>query len=193
MTDRTFTAAVDSELDSSIIRPVLFVKVHFDSADGGTQFFWNGLGFLDWNGDTYTGTGLLGTITPIAETVAKKAVGAKLTLSGIPSGNISLALDTNYQERLVEIYLGFFDSIMALIADPFLLYSGRIDIMEISEGGETASISVNVENRLIDLERPKVRYYTDEDQKNEFSGDKGLEFVVPLNDGREIVWKEKSP
>ena len=48
-------------------------------------------------------------------------------------------------------------------------------------------ITVTVENKLIMLERPRNRRYTDQDQKNLFSGDKGLEFVDDLQD-KELVW-----
>lgn len=188
MTDRTLTAAMVTEFGKNTIHPVLFLKLHFDSVDGGTLFFWNGVGTLVWSGDSYIGTGQLGTITPIIETGTTRASGAKVTLSGIPTGNIFIALDTAYPERLAELYFGFVDDDLNIIADPFILFSGRMDVMQIQESGETAIISLTIEHRLIDLERPKERTYTDEDQKEVFPGDKGLEFVVPLNDGRELVW-----
>lgn len=188
MTDRTLTAAVITELAKSTLHPILLLQLHFDSADGGTLFLWNGVGTFTWSGDDYLGAGQLGTITPLVETASTRATGAKVTLTGIPSGNLFIALDTNYPERLADLYIGFVDQGLTLVNSPFLIFSGRMDVMEITEAGETATISLTIEHRLIDLERPKVRNYTEEDQKKEFPGDKGFEFVAPLNDGRKVLW-----
>jgi hypothetical protein len=46
---------------------------------------------------------------------------------------------------------------------------------------------VRAENRLADLERPRVRRYNSGDQQLLFSGDKGLEFVEQMVD-TSIVW-----
>ncbi|MCH8035958.1 MAG: VWA domain-containing protein [Proteobacteria bacterium] len=53
--------------------------------------------------------------------------------------------------------------------------------------GETATVTVTVESRLIAWERAKIRRYTNEDQQQRFSGDKFLEFVNQTMD-KEILW-----
>jgi hypothetical protein len=55
------------------------------------------------------------------------------------------------------------------------------------ENGNESLVSVSVENALITLEKAKDRRYTDQDQKNLFAGDKGLEFVDDLQD-KSIAW-----
>ena len=75
-----------------------------------------------------------------------------------------------------------------LVATPVKIFAGLIDPMPIEDGGETATVSVQAENRLARLEEPRARRYTPEDQAIDYSGDLGLAFVVALNDGREIVW-----
>ena len=42
---------------------------------------------------------------------------------------------------------------------------------------DTATIELDIENRLVDWERPRISRFTNEEQQNLFSGDKGLEFV----------------
>jgi len=59
--------------------------------------------------------------------------------------------------------------------------------MNISESGDSAQITINGESRLIDLDVPRVRRYTSEDQKIDFSNDKGLEYIADLQD-KQIVW-----
>ena len=48
-------------------------------------------------------------------------------------------------------------------------------------------MTIAVENKLIILERPVERRYTDQDQKELFVGDKGLEFVDSLQD-KSVNW-----
>jgi hypothetical protein len=50
-----------------------------------------------------------------------------------------------------------------------------------------ASVTVRLENRLADWERPRLRRYTDEDQQRAHPGDKGFEFVTSTVD-KDIVW-----
>ena len=66
-----------------------------------------------------------------------------------------------------------------------------MDIMKIDEGAESANITLNLENRLIALDRAKNRRYTHEDQQERFSGDLGFEFVPDLQD-KQIIWGKKT-
>ena len=74
----------------------------------------------------------------------------------------------------------------ALIADPVEIFKGRVNQMNI-EAGETATISLTVESRLVDWERPRVSRYNNADQQVAFSGDKGFEFVPPMVE-KELIW-----
>ena len=69
----------------------------------------------------------------------------------------------------------------------YQVFAGRMDIMSIQEDGKTATISLQVENVLIDLERPRTRKLTDEEQRKRFPGDASLENVASLQD-RQISW-----
>jgi len=62
-----------------------------------------------------------------------------------------------------------------------------MDEMNIDEGPDFGTIELKVENKLIDLERARVRRYTSGYQKSKFPNDKGLDFVEDLQD-KEIVW-----
>ncbi len=73
-----------------------------------------------------------------------------------------------------------------MVADPALIFSGLIDDTAITLG-DTATVSLAVENRIIAWERPKVRRYTNEDQQQRFAGDKAFEFVNPTVE-KELLW-----
>ena len=185
--ERPLTAAMATQMTGSPVVPVLLVKMEFSSGDLNV---WSGYGDIAFGGDTYTGVGDLGSVSPITETQEVAATGASFGMSGIPASMIATALAEDYQERPARMWLGALDLTIdppPLVADPYQIFAGRMDVMTIAEDAETATISVSVENRLIDLEVAKQRRYTAEDQKNEFPGDTGLDQVTALQDA-EITW-----
>lgn len=182
---RELTEEVVGIISGSIVRPAIFCEFRFSA---GTVRFWSGLGEITFNENVYTGSGDLGTISEITESEVLKASGVTFNLSGVPSSIISASLGQEYSERLCFMHLAFFDDEMEIVSEPYLLFSGRMDIMSIEENGEFCSVSLSAENRLIDLERPSARRYTDEDQQHYFPGDKGLAYVTVLNDGRQLKW-----
>ncbi len=186
---RTLTAGMVTEATGDSLQPVLLVKMEFDSASPPDQLrLWTGIGDLTFNSQVYTGAGDLLSFSPIEESDDLKAVGLTGTLSGIPSSIIAIALATDYMGKPVTVWFGALNSSGALIADPFIIFAGLIDTMPIEDAGETATIQVTAENRLARLEESRSRRYTPEDQAIDYPGDLGLDFVVALNDGREIVW-----
>ena len=136
--------------------------------------------------NVYRGRSVAFYISPIEETVEVAARGVNLALNGINSSLVSVALTESYQGRTAQVYFGVISS-GAVVSDPYLVFDGRMDVMTIEDAGETASISLSAESRLIDLERARVRRFTDNDQQNQFSGDTSLRFVASLQD-KEIAW-----
>jgi hypothetical protein len=176
---RSLTAGVVTELDARVKRPVVFFEGEFS---GSTVRFWSGLGTKSWNGESWTGVGTLGSLSPITETGTIAARGLRVGLSGIPSALLSLVLGSVRRGLAGRIWLGFLDSAGAVIADPHKSFEGRLDQPEISEGGTTADIFITYENRLLPLERPITRRFTDEDQKIDFSADEGFNFVAAVQE-----------
>jgi hypothetical protein len=74
-----------------------------------------------------------------------------------------------------------------LLADPYLLRAGRMDYCNISVSGEDTRITAQYEDRLIDLQKPRERRYTDQDQRNEYPTDGGFRFVTSLQD-KQLIW-----
>jgi hypothetical protein len=44
-----------------------------------------------------------------------------------------------------------------------MIFRGRMDVMEINETGETCDIILSCEHMLIDLDKPRLRFYTSPD------------------------------
>ena len=189
---RSITTAFKNAIKSSVVRPFLAVELEFST---GTLRFWNGYGDLSMTAggslNTFTGLGDLLGVSPISESDQIEAIGASLSLTGIKSSFISTALTGNYTNRNASIFFGVFDTSKNVISDVYTLFKGKMDIMKIDEGSESATITLNLENRLIALDRPLNRRFTHEDQQERFSGDLGLEFVPDLQD-KEIIWGKKT-
>lgn len=170
-----------TDFNNAELTAFMAVELFFDS---GTVRLWNGIGDLTFNSNTYSGTGQFLNVSQIEESAEIGAKGVTLSLSGVSSTILSYALTENYQYRNINIHVGSIDN---GTVDSYQIFSGRMDVMTIEEQGQTCAIQLSAENRLIDLERPRVRRYTSEDQKSLYSGDKGFDFVNSLQE-TEIQW-----
>ena len=171
-----FSTAV--QLDE--IHPIMLFKVN---TSGGDVRVWSGIGDLTYDSETYIGTGTFGGVSATNERTDLTASGVTLSLSGIPSSLVSTALGQVQQGRLCQVWMALLNtSTGTLVNNPYELFAGFSDVTVLTEQGETSTISIQAENRLVDLERARIRRYTDEDQKSEHSGDTGFEFVPSLQD-----------
>jgi len=186
---RTLSTAMQAVATAEIVRPIYLVDLEFAS---GSIYLWSGLGDLSFNSNTYIGAGDLLSISSVQESTELTATGAQITLGGIKQSLLTLARDEPYQGRPLTIRLGAFDENGDLIASPVIVFSGFMDVMTINDSGETSTITVSAENKLIVFQKTAVRRYTAEDQKIEHPTDKGFEFVAKIQE-KEIVWGRPSP
>lgn len=203
---RDLSAALSGSLEDNVVYPFFAIDLEFDSPN--TLRLWTGYGTLVYEGVSYFGTGELLGISSVEETVEMAAKGATLTLSGVPSEVISLALQEPYQGRVCKINFGMFatDNLLQEDATSYILlqdgakialesqqtsltevFTGYMNQMNIEEGPDTSTIQLTVENKLVDLERPRVARYTSAYQKDKFNGDLGLDFVESLQD-QKLTW-----
>lgn len=180
---RDLTAGVLTQVDAAEVQPFLLFEGSFAT---GTVRAWSGIGDLSWNGQTWVGTGTLLQISSVQENAETVASGATITLAGVPTELISLALGSVRQGRDGKIYLGFL-SAGAVVADPVLVFEGKLDVPIIEEDGDTATIAIAYESRLIDLQKPRESRYTNEDHQRVYPGDLGFEFVPSLQE-KTINW-----
>lgn len=181
---RNLSSAMESAVEADVVRPIVLVTCAFDSGDLN---LWNGIGTLTVSSVDYVGAGTLLNIGEIAESSELQANGITVTLSGITDPLLAKARDEDYQGRELTVKLGAMDASNGVITSPVTVFSGFMDTMVINDSSETATIQVNVENRLIEFERTRIRRYTAEDQKIDYPNDKGLEFVAEMQE-KEIAW-----
>lgn len=181
---RALTALFRTETLASQLSPALFALLDFQS---GAVRVWSGLGTKTWNGNSYTGLGNFGSVSSVEETTDVRANSIAFQLTGVPTALIATVLADNYQGRTAKLWVGSLDASGNVIADPYLIFAGRMDNIEIDEGPNTSVIRVFAESRLIDLQRSKERRFTHEDQQNDYPGDLGLKFM-PTANSKPFVW-----
>ena len=181
---RDITAAVEAESQKPVVHPVLFAELDFSS---GFVRAHSALGDLQVDGNTFTGLGELGTVSPVTEGSDLSANGITLGLSGVNLANVSIALGEDYQGRSAKLWVGFLDiDTLALIADPAGPWAYRMDVMEVTLG-QSAVITLSAESRAALWGRANVRRYTNQDQQDVYAGDRFFEFVPEMAD-KEIIW-----
>ena len=190
---RTIATANKNETTAEVFRPVLFLFLDLDGGDvivnsSDQDIAWDFDG--DSSDETFTGVGQFGSVSVINESADLKASGIQCMLTGVPTTHISNALSESYSGRTAKLYIGFLNSSRVLVADPMVIFAGRIDAMDI-QIGKTASVSVSIESKLVDWERSRIRRYTNEDQRNLYSTDEFCEFVVQTVE-KELVWGQKT-
>lgn len=182
---RDLPAALALEVVKGELHPILLVEI--GTADPAAPVrCWSGLGNLVWNGMTFIGTGLLGKISPLEETSDLKASGVVFELSGVPSAMLSVALSSIRQARAAKIWFCALQG-RELVGEPYLIHRSLTDVPEIADEGDTVTIRISAENRLIDLERARLRRYTSEDQARTDPDDLGFEYVPSLQDAQ-LIW-----
>ena len=183
-------------LDSSIVNRLgadeqaifIAVKAEFDSGDVRV---WSGVDDLTINSETYTGAGDLLAIGEIEEDIDLSSKGISISLSGMDTTVLNIALTESYQNRFVTIFLGYVMGGTNEVAGVVTLFKGRITTLTVNDNPAGATISIDAESRLIDLERPSNLRYTKESQNFLHSGDTGFNRIASIQD-KEIIWGKSS-
>lgn len=203
------------DIFESISKPVVNASILAEfEFDSGPVRMWTSVGSLIWDGKEFLGGGNLIGVSDYTETQSLEAEGLNFSLNGIPPELISVALNEQYQGRLCRLWLGIVSTTSHLLqedgessilledggrilleseilGDPYLFFTGLMDVMEITDDGQSAQIKLAAENILTLLNRTKERRYTSEDQKSRFPNDKGLDFVAQLQD-KKVAWGRSS-
>lgn len=175
---RDISTALSDKLLGKDVDLFVAVELMFDS---GALRIWSGIGDKSIGGQTYTGAGSLLSVGGIEESDDLSAPGASISLNGVDSSLVSLAIQEPYQNRDCRILLGSGD-------DFFEIFSGFMDVMTIEDSGETCIINLTVESRLIILDRKVPLRYTQETQNSLYPGDTFFSTVASLQD-KKVDWK----
>lgn len=173
---RAMSTQMLSAIAQGALYPALFFQATFLT---GTVYLWTGMGAIAWGGHTYSGIGTAGSITTIEEGSTLEARGITLQLSGLDATVLQDVLGEFQLGTPVAVYLGLFSAAnpASLIANPVLAWAGLMDQPGVEVSGQTATISIACENKLISMNVAIDRRYTNDDQQRDYPGDLGMMFV----------------
>lgn len=182
---RDLTTDMATAVAASTVRPILLFEATFANATG---YYWTGFGDLSWNGHTWKGVGDLISITPADETDDVQGAGITVAAKAIQSGDVAIALSELGNGKAGSIRLGLLDESGALIANPKIVFRGRLDVGEIDDGDvENPVVNLRYEHELVDLERAREWRYTHAHQQELYPDDTGLSRVASLQDV-DVIW-----
>lgn len=164
--------------------PFIAVKAQFDTS---TVRVWTGKDDISIDSETYLGAGTALSFGGVDETQEMKSNGITVSLSAMDDTVLNLALSENYQNRKIEVFLGFLDGGTNNAKGKMTLFSGRMTQMTISDSIGGSQININAESRLIDLERPAQLRYNRGSQQYIDSTDTAFRHVQ-TNVESEIIW-----
>ena len=183
---------IDSSIQSYLEadHQVLFlaVKAEFDTE---TIRVWSGDYDLTIDSADYTGVGTLLSISNIEDTLELKSSGLTVALAGMDATVLNLALTENYQNRFITVFLGYLSGGTDTVVGTMTLFKGRMQSMTVNDDPNGSTITIDAENRLIDLDRPSNLRYTKESQKFIDTSDTCFNRVASLQD-KEIIWGRAS-
>ncbi len=180
---RGITSALDDELAADALKPIFLWHGQFGS---GPLRLWTGYGDLTALGETWTGSGTFGGASLIQESTEIRADGVRFMLSGMDPAIIDIAENEEYQQRPCSLYFAALTPALTVVADPYEIFTGAMDVMRHTEGAETANVWLSAENELAVLERPKLRRNTPEDHQADYPTDTFFDYVADLQD-KEII------
>lgn len=184
------------------IFPYYGIELYFDDTDDtlwsdagylgeNVLRFWTG--YYDYNlnlgGPNFVGAGDVLGVDLVNEVADLSAQSASLSLNGIDSEIVSIALSEPYQGRLAKVFFGIVGE------TPIEIFTGFMDVMSIEDSAGSSTIALTVESRLVELERLRPFRYTDESHKNtnpfdvavDRSTDSVFAFVASLQD-KQVKW-----
>jgi hypothetical protein len=179
---RTLPTGMSSVLGDGELNVYYAVEFNFTSAP---IRLWTGYGDKTIYTNTYTGSGDLLSISGLEEVADLSAKSITIGLSAISSSIVSLALQEPYQNRECTVYLGIND------LAPLEVFSGYMNTMNITDEGETSSIQLTVDSKLVRLERASNWRYTNENHQSRYPNDTFFSYVTDLQD-KQVVWGRES-
>jgi len=160
------------------------LKAEFDT---DTVLIHTGLGNLVIGGETYLGAGTLLSISDIEDSKELKSAGVTFSISGMDIEVLGYALNENYQNRPMSLFMAFVSGGTDDVDGYLTLYKGRMINIDISDDVTGSNITLQTENRLLDLRRPSNIRYTRESQQYLYAGDTSLDQVNKISQ-MDIEW-----
>lgn len=187
---RGLAAAFKTALGAGVIYPAYFAEFQFDS---GTTRFWSGTDNISADlGDgavTWTGGALIGGVQTSGEAEDIQARKMTFTLNAVDRAYYATAIATKYRGRPVKLWFALTGSDFTTVSYYYLLEEVRIDKLSINDEGETITLTLECESRLVDLFTARRVPMTNEElQKTPAYATHTFYEYIPTLIGKKMPW-----
>lgn len=176
-----FPDTVAAQLAGQIVRCDLLVHFQFKTTP---MRLWQGFGTLHTNdGNDWQGIGHLGQIGELESAIGGTSPQTTFTLSGVDPGLIADALNSSDEvsNQPVDVLFQYFDENFACLDNPYVLWSGLMDVMRVRQRGpDECVVEVSAEPPFARRTLPPLGNLSDREQQRFFPGDTGCSFIPSL-------------
>jgi hypothetical protein len=170
---RGLTTAVNNELATDKLNPITLLYLNVGVGYRFTDHYKD----ITYDGNTYSASSLFLKVSDISESSEVEVGNISLEFTGADQTIVSLFLSSNYMDREVEVYKGFMDANQSLIANPFLLFKGRIESFNLDEDLNNSDVQIVVASHWADFDKIKGRKTNTNSQQLYFTGDVGFDYA----------------
>ena len=170
---RTLTTAVKNELATNSLQPINLLFLNVSTGLRFTDHYKN----VTYDSNTYTASSLFTKLSSVTESSEIQVSNITVTFTGADQTITSIFLSNDYIEKEAEIYKGFIGSNEAVIADPFLLFKGRIESFSINETLKDSKVNISIASHWADFSKVEGRKTNTGSQQIHFPDDLGFEFA----------------
>lgn len=181
---RQLTAEFLEALNQPVVRRAILAYI--DHPDGEI-YAWDGIGDLEYNGNTYQGVGAVGTLTG-AQSRSEIRIGeAKMILSNVPHEGV-VGLTNEVRGRTAKAWLALMSKDERVIPDPSLIFQMEMDYQTITldERG-MHTITINGVLGFWAMDRASNIAWSREEQIKTYPTDVGFDLMHELED-KEVAW-----
>ncbi len=163
----------------------LFVSIEHPN---GTGYFSTGVGSRSWNGQSWTGTGKFGSVSPIKRTSEIAVQDIVFSLSGIDT-TIAAGLNDDVRNLAGQVWLFCLNpEDDSVIADPYQIINSVLDFQSFAvDASGVATISITAHSGFYTLSRGVEEAWTPQNQKLTFPTDTGLD-MIPILVNQNLFW-----
>ncbi|WP_298808900.1 hypothetical protein [uncultured Sphingomonas sp.] len=180
---RGLPAPLADEVAKPELRP--FLGVHIDLPD--PVFAVTGNASIRFNDETWTAIGGIGQIDTIGEATDGAATGVKASLFAVPAEFRDDVADQAVRGCLYELYVGALSENYRDVLGFKCIWKGRLDGYDITDAGDTITVTASGESRMRDQRRPTIKRFTDWWQQRRHPGDRFFEYVSRMTEVP-ILW-----
>lgn len=184
---RDLPLGLAEEIEKPELRP--FLGLHIDLPD--PVYAVTGNATIWYDGQEWTAIGGIGSIDTIGEGTDGSAVGVRATLYKVPAEFRDDIADQAVRGCNYELYIGALDATYREVIGFKKIWRGRLDSYDITDAGDSLTVTAGGESRMLDQRRPAIKRFTDFWQRKKYPGDRAFEYVSRMIEVP-ILWAKAS-